>query len=130
MADLNTDREPDGYLMADCPESGLVKPLAYWLPATVDANALGLGVTDPHTGVTMRCVILDDDGEGIFELTDLPRQLEFIKFQVHSDPKIYDALVNELIDEFEADDVDRAGCHAPDGAKRWASEGATKGDGK
>jgi len=103
--EINTDRDPDGYLMADCPESGLVKPLAYWLPATVDANALGLGETDPTTGVTMRCVIIDDDGEGIFEFTNLPRPLEFITIDHRQDGQKYREWLDELNGDFNNEGV-------------------------
>lgn len=39
---IDTDREPDGYLMADDPDTDLLSPLAYWLPDGVTAQSLGL----------------------------------------------------------------------------------------
>jgi hypothetical protein len=41
---VNTNQSPDGYLMIDDPETGLLSPLAYWLPEGVTFED-----TDPYS---------------------------------------------------------------------------------
>jgi len=106
MADLDTDREPYGFLMIDCPDTGLVKPLGYWLPDGV--CPFEIGIADARNPIGLRAVVREIAYDGSLVIDSRqPVQLECIKFQAHRDVETYRKHLDELFGGVEAEgDID------------------------